>query len=131
VIALTRIDAAAVWTARAHPSRLEAFLGPAPGSRTRRTRESNVMKKLANLVLVATFGFVSLACGASPEAVCDHMIELSKKELGEEAAKSLDRADCIKGAEHQKEMQGMMKYRTTANCITDATTLEAAMKCDK
>ena len=89
------------------------------------------MKKLANLVLVATFGLVAAACGASPEAVCDHIIELSKKELGEEAAKGLDRADCIKDAEREKEMQGMVKYREQANCVMDATTLEAAMKCDK
>jgi hypothetical protein len=89
------------------------------------------MKKLAHLVLGSTFGLVSVACGASPEAVCDHIIELAKKEGGEEAAKGLDRAECIKSGEREKEMKGMMKWREQANCVTDATTLEAAMKCGK
>jgi hypothetical protein len=86
------------------------------------------MNKLAP-VLLATLGLVMSACGASPEAVCDHTIELTKKELGEEAAKSLDRAECIKSAERRKEMKGMMKYRTEANCVMDAQKLEDLMKC--
>ena len=89
------------------------------------------MKKLAPLMFVALAGLALSACGASPEAVCDHTIELTKKELGEEAAKSLDRAECIKSAERRKEMKGMMQYRTEANCVMDAQKLEDLMKCSE
>jgi hypothetical protein len=83
------------------------------------------------LVVLGSIGLFSLGCGASPDAVCDHMIELAKKELGEEAAKAMPKAECVKDAERQKEMAGMMKWREQANCVMDAQTLEAATKCDK
>ncbi|HET6584095.1 MAG TPA: hypothetical protein VFG69_11615 [Nannocystaceae bacterium] len=89
------------------------------------------MKKLAQIVLAGSVGILSLGCGASPEAVCDHMIDLMKKELGEEAAKAVPREECVKEAEHDKEMGGMMKWRTQANCVMDAQKLDDAMKCDK
>lgn len=89
------------------------------------------MKTLVNTVLLGTFGLLSLACGASPEAVCDHTIEILKKEVGEEAAKGLPREECIKAAERQKEMQGIVKYREEANCIMDAKTMADLEKCEK
>lgn len=82
------------------------------------------------LVVVGSLGLFTLACGASPDAVCDHMIDLMKKELGEEAAKAMPKAECVKEAEKEKEMKGMMKWRTQASCVMDATTLEAATKCE-
>ena len=88
------------------------------------------MKKLAPILFVTLAGLVLPACGASPEAVCDDLVELAKKEAGEEAAKAIDRAECIKGAEQEKEMKGMMKWRTQANCAMDAESLEALSKCD-
>lgn len=87
------------------------------------------MKKLAPALFATLVGLSLSACGASPEAVCDHIIELTKKEAGEEAAKALDRAECIKSGERQKEMKGMMKYRTEANCAMDAQKLEDLGKC--
>jgi hypothetical protein len=88
------------------------------------------MKKLVHHVVLGTFGLLSLACGASPDAVCDHTLELMKKELGEEAVKAFPRDECIKQIEREKEMQGIMKYRTEANCIMDAKTLADMEKCE-
>jgi hypothetical protein len=82
------------------------------------------------LVIVGGIGLFTLACGASPDQVCDHMIGLVKKELGDEAAKAMPKEECVKEAEREKEMKGLMKWRTQANCVMDATTLEAATKCD-
>jgi hypothetical protein len=82
------------------------------------------------LVIVGGIGLFTLACGASPDQVCDHMLGLVKKELGDEAAKAMPKAECVKEAEREKEMKGLMKWRTQANCVMDATTLEAATKCD-
>ena len=83
-----------------------------------------------SLVAIGSIALFTLACGASPEQVCDHVIDLAKKELGEEAAKAMPKEECVKDAERDKEMKGMMKWRTQAGCVMDATTLEAAMKCD-
>ena len=84
-----------------------------------------------SLVVLGSVGLFALGCGASPEQVCDHMIGLAKKELGEEAAKAMPKEECVKEAEKEKELKGMMKWREQAGCVMDATSLEAAVKCDK
>ncbi len=88
------------------------------------------MKTLLNTVLLGTFATLSLACGASPEAVCDHTLEILKKEVGEEAVKGFPREECIKQAENQKEMKGLMKWRTESSCIMDAKTMADMEKCE-
>jgi hypothetical protein len=87
------------------------------------------MKKISKF-LGATAFLLLAACGPSPEAVCDHVIELTTKDLGEEAAKTIDKADCVKDAEREKEMKGMLKYNEQAKCIMDAESLEALGKCE-
>jgi hypothetical protein len=88
------------------------------------------MKKISKLFAATVFVSLAAACGPSPEAVCDHVIELTKKEIGEEAAKGIDKADCVKGAEREKEMKGMLKYNEQAKCVMDADSLEALGKCE-
>lgn len=78
--------------------------------------------------------FLFTACGPSPTDVCDHMIELAKKEEGSEAlVKKAEegRSECVSSMESAKEMQGAMKYNETANCIVDATSMKDAMACQK
>ena len=88
------------------------------------------MKKLSKLFAATVFVSLTAACGPSPAAVCDHVIELTKKEVGEEAAKGIDKDDCVKSAEREKEMKGMLKYNEQASCIMEADSLEGLAKCD-
>ncbi len=71
------------------------------------------------------------ACGPSPDAVCDKMIELAKKE-NEAIGKKLeeDKSECVEQMESAKEMHGMVEFRKEAKCVMDASTLEEASKCD-
>ena len=87
------------------------------------------MKKLPQLLAVAALLSFTTACAPSPDKVCDHVIELTKKDLGEEAAKAIDKDDCVKTAERKKEMKGMIKYKEEASCIMDAGSLEDLGKC--
>jgi hypothetical protein len=82
------------------------------------------------LVILSGIGLFTPACGASPDQVCDHMIGLMKKEVGEEAVKGFPKEECVKEAEREKENKGLVKWRSQSNCVMDATTLEAATKCD-
>ncbi|EDM79326.1 hypothetical protein PPSIR1_02196 [Plesiocystis pacifica SIR-1] len=90
--------------------------------------------KTATKLFAATclISLVSLTtgCGPSPDKLCDHMIELTKKDLGEEAAKAMDKAECVKSAERQKEMQGMIKFNEEAKCAMKAESLEDLAACD-
>jgi NADH:ubiquinone oxidoreductase subunit B-like Fe-S oxidoreductase len=88
------------------------------------------MKNISKLFAATIFVSLAAACGPSPEAVCDHVIELTKKEVGEEAAKAIDKDDCVKSAEREKEMKGMMKYNEQASCVVAAESLEALTKCE-
>lgn len=66
-------------------------------------------------------------CAPSPQDVCDHMSELVTKGSGD--AVKPDTAECVSSVESKKEMKGLMKYRKWANCVVDASTLEAAEGC--
>ena len=89
------------------------------------------MKTLIKLFSATLFVTLMTGCGPSPDALCDHMIELAKKEGGEEAAKMIDKAECVKSAEKKKEMQGLVKFNEKAGCIMDAEDLAGLAKCDE
>jgi hypothetical protein len=89
------------------------------------------MKTLAKLFAATCLIATTTACAPSPDAVCDHVIELTKKEVGEEASKLIDKADCVKSAERSKEMKGMVKYNKEAKCAVKAESLEALGACGK
>lgn len=110
---------------------LPAMVGP-PLTAITQTKEPDM--KTATKLFAATclISLVSLTtgCGPSPDKLCDHMIELTKKDLGEEAAKAMDKAECVKSAERQKEMQGMIKFNEEAKCAMKAESLEDLAACD-
>ena len=86
------------------------------------------------ITLAALFAPLLAACGPSPTAVCDHMIELAKAEEGGEAiAKKAEegRSQCIDSMTTAKDMQGSVKFNEKANCIMDAKTFGDAMKCQE
>lgn len=81
--------------------------------------------------LVLTLGVLTLgACTPSPSKLCDHMNEVVKKELGELPPEFA--SECIEEAERTKtklQRKGPGEYRNFANCVMDATTLEAMDGC--
>lgn len=88
------------------------------------------MKKLHTLFLVALVAPVLTACGPSPDAVCDHLAELMKKELGDAAAEAFEKDECVESAKKEKEMKGMVEYNKQAKCAMKAESLEDLGKCD-
>lgn len=89
------------------------------------------MKTISKLFAATCLVSLMTGCSPSADAVCDHVIELTKKEAGEEIAKGIDKAECVKSAERKKEMQGLVKYNEKAKCAMAAETLEALGACEK
>ncbi len=90
-----------------------------------------IMKTISKLFAATSLLALMTGCAPSPDKLCDHLIEVTKKEAGEEAAKLIDKADCVKSAERRKEMKGMIKYNEEAKCAMKAETLEALGECSK
>lgn len=88
------------------------------------------MKTLSKLFAAVCLLSLTTACAPSTEALCDHIIEVTKKEAGEEAAKLIDKKECVESADRRKEMQGMIKYNEKAKCAMKGETLEAISACD-
>jgi len=80
--------------------------------------------RILPLLILAVAG-----CGASPEEICDHQIEVVKKELGDDAAKELDRGECVKKYEFKKDMKGLSKWSKFSSCIMEADSVDALDKC--
>ena len=110
------------WVANTDADRAAA----APTRRATMTHPIKTMCLLSTVLLLA-------ACGASPTSVCDHMIELAKKEGNDAVSKKAEegRGECISSLESAKEMQGAVEYSRSADCIMDATTLKAAIACQE
>ena len=89
------------------------------------------MKTLPKLFAAACLLSLATACAPSSDALCDHIIEVTKKEGGEEAAKMIDKAECVKSADRRKEMQGLIKYNKKAKCAMSAETLADIDACGK
>lgn len=92
------------------------------------------MKKFLAVVSVSVFGLLVTGCGGpAPEAVCDHMAELAKKELGD-AVKDDDlkemKKECVEEAKKEKE-KDPAKYKEMATCMMGSKSMEDMMKCDK
>lgn len=95
------------------------------------------MKKFRTILALAVFAPMLAACGPAPADVCDHVIDLMKKELGEqvdampeeEITKIKD--NCVKEAEKEKEMKGALEYNKQAKCVMAATSLEDLAKCEE
>jgi hypothetical protein len=95
------------------------------------------MKKLSTLLALAVFAPLLVACAPAPDEVCQHVIDLMKKELGdqvdamseEEITKIKD--NCVKEAEKEKEMKGAMEYNKQAKCVMAAGSLADLAKCEE
>jgi hypothetical protein len=95
------------------------------------------MKKLSTLLALAVLAPMLVACAPAPDEVCQHVIDLMKKELGEqvdamsedEIAKIKD--NCVKEAEKEKENKGAMEYNKQAKCVMAAASLADLAKCEE
>ena len=95
------------------------------------------MKKFRTLLALTALVPMLAACAPAPEDVCQHVIDLMKKELGDrvdempyvEVTKIKD--DCIEEAKKEKELEGAMKYKKQAKCVMAAESLDDLKKCDE
>jgi hypothetical protein len=95
------------------------------------------MKKFRTLLALAALAPMLAACAPAPEDVCQHVVDLMKKELGEqvdampeeEITKIKD--NCVKEAEKEKEMKGAIEYKKQAKCVMAASSLEDLKKCEE
>jgi hypothetical protein len=71
-----------------------------------------------------------VGCGPSPDSVCEHVIELARRELGDEAAAAIERTDCVESARRERETKGVLEYRKQAECIVRAGSLDELSACE-
>ncbi|MFO7564526.1 MAG: hypothetical protein R6X02_17910 [Enhygromyxa sp.] len=94
------------------------------------------MKKLSTVLAVAVLVPMLAACGPSPEKVCDHVVDLTKKELGDKVDAMSDeqlekiRTDCVKNAEDDQK-KNPKTYGKRAKCVMAGTSLEDLRDCYK
>jgi hypothetical protein len=94
------------------------------------------MKKIRTVLALAVLVPMLSACGPSPEDVCEHVMGIMKKELGEALPMSDEdtkkfKEECVKEATAEKEKMGAMEYKKQADCIMDAGSFADMEKCEK
>lgn len=82
-------------------------------------------KRLIFAALVCSF---TAACGAPPEEVCAHIKEVVEKEAGPEGAKAATEG-CERSWKWKNETKGIFSYKSAADCMMDAETVDALGNC--
>ena len=67
----------------------------------------------------------------SAEAVCGHLQDIAKKELGESAGKLMKLNECVESANREADMKGAAFVAKTRKCILNASTLDGVVQCGK
>ncbi len=94
------------------------------------------MNKFRSLLALVALAPMLAACAPAPEDVCQHVVDLMKKELGDQVDMSDDdikeiKDTCVKEAEKEKEMQGAIEYKKQAKCVMAASSFEELEKCEE
>ena len=97
------------------------------------------MKKLHKFLALAALTPFLAACTPSNEDVCNHVMDVMKKEFGdaEGAPKPSDEdmkkatEKCVADLDKEKEKVGAAKFKEQAKCIMAADKMEAMAKCEK
>jgi hypothetical protein len=97
------------------------------------------MKKLHKFLALAALTPFLAACTPSNEDVCNHLMDLMKKEFGdaEGAPKPSDEDlkkftdECVADLDKKKEKIGEDKYKEQVKCVMAAEKMDALAKCDK
>lgn len=83
---------------------------------------------------LALLWFVFVAA-ASPQEVCDRMVELTLAEAGEKAPKAADalvdrlKDRCVEAKQDQIRLRGKIVWKEYADCVMQAETLGDAERC--
>ncbi|MCA9692257.1 MAG: hypothetical protein KC636_21845 [Myxococcales bacterium] len=95
------------------------------------------MKKFRTLLALAVLAPMLAGCAPAPEDVCQHVVDLMKKQLGDQADAMPEeeitkiKDNCVKEAEKEKEMKGSIEYNKQAKCVMAAETLDDLSKCEE
>jgi hypothetical protein len=99
------------------------------------------MKKLQMFLAIAALAPMLAACAPSNEAVCQHLIDLVKKEAGDSADKDADKdkeaeaekkylEKCAKEMEEEKTKLGDAAFKKQVSCIMDSKSYADLEKCE-
>ncbi len=93
------------------------------------------MKKLHKFLAIAALAPMLAACAPSNEDVCQHVMDIMKKEMGDAATPSEEDTKkfmekCVKDLDKEKEKIGAAEYKKQAKCVMAAEKMEDMMKCD-
>ena len=94
------------------------------------------MNKLRTVLAAVVLAPLLAACAPSPEDVCDHVIDLMKKGLGDEADALSDeqvekiRTGCVEDAQKDKK-DNPKDYAKRAKCVKAASSLDDLRECEK
>jgi hypothetical protein len=94
------------------------------------------MTKLRTALSLAAVALLLAACGPAPEKVCEHINELTKKDLGDHADAVSDEQfekstkNCIERAKKNRE-KDPKEYSQRAKCVMAADSLEDLRDCEK
>lgn len=94
------------------------------------------MKKIHTLMALAVLAPMLIACAPKAEDVCQHIVDLTNKELGaksdalSEESMTKFKETCVKESEKEKEKIGAIAYNKQAKCVMAVTTLAELKKCE-
>lgn len=94
------------------------------------------MKKLHTFLAIAVLAPMLSACAPSNEDVCQHVMDIMKKEMGDAATQPSEEdtkkfmEKCVKDLDKEKEKIGAAEYKKQAKCVMAAEKMEDMMKCE-
>ncbi len=94
------------------------------------------MNKLRTVLAVAALAPLLAACAPSPEKICEHIVDLTKKELGDKVDAMSDeqideiRKGCLENAKKDQE-KDRKKYAKRAKCVQKAESLDDLRDCER
>jgi hypothetical protein len=95
------------------------------------------MKTHHTLLALAVLAPMLIACAPKPDDVCQHVVDLMKKDLGEQVDALSEeqitkiKDTCVKNAEKEKEAKGALEYNKQAKCVMAAESLEDLRECEE
>lgn len=94
------------------------------------------MNKLHSVLAVVVLAPLLAGCAPSPEKVCDHFMDLMRKDLGDQVETMTDEQiekiekDCVDDASKDKKSDAK-RYAKRAKCVMAASSLDGLAECEK
>lgn len=95
------------------------------------------MKTHPTLLALVVLAPMLAACAPKPDDVCQHVVDLMKKDLGDQADAMSEeqvakiKETCVTKAEKEKELKGAIEYNKQAKCVMAAESLEGLKVCEE